>query len=70
VLPALIILHVRLQQRIPLGGRMSIDGIAEMFNVFDRPNWGIGTQESNTAQYRQRISAQTRSMQVGLRLQF
>ena len=37
---------IRLQQRIPLGGRVSIDGIAEVFNAFNRPNWGIGTQES------------------------
>ena len=37
---------LRAQQRIPLPGRLSIDAIAEVFNVFDRPNWTIGTEES------------------------
>ena len=31
---------MRLQQRIPLGGRVSIDGIFEVFNVFNRANFG------------------------------
>jgi hypothetical protein len=31
---------IRVQQRIPLGGRMSIDLLADAFNVFNRPNWG------------------------------
>ncbi len=61
---------LRLQQRIPLGGRVSIDGIAEVFNMFNRPNWGIGTVESNATQYLQHISAQTRTMQFGFRLTF
>ena len=37
---------IRFQQKIPLGGRGSFDLIAEVFNAFNRPNWGIGTQES------------------------
>ena len=61
---------IRFQQRIPLGGRFSIDGIAEIFNAFNRPNWGIGTQESTTAQFLQHISAQVRTMQFGFRLTF
>jgi hypothetical protein len=61
---------LRLQQRIPLGGRFAIDGIAEVFNMFNRPNFGIGTVESNTAQYLQPVSAQTRTMQFGFRLTF
>ena len=40
---------LRLQQRIPLHGRTSIDAIAEVFNIFNRPNYGIGTQENNVA---------------------
>ena len=60
---------LRLQQRIPLGGRLSIDGIAEVFNMFNRPNWGIGTVENN-AQYLQHTSAQYRTMQLGFRLTF
>ena len=34
---------IRFQQRIPLRGGVAIDGIAEIFNAFNRPNWGIGT---------------------------
>jgi hypothetical protein len=61
---------LRLQQRIPLGGRTAIDGIAEIFNIFNRPNYGIGTQESTPSQYLQPITAQTRTMQFGFRLTF
>ena len=48
----------------------TIDGIAEVFNVFNRPNWGIGTVESTTTQYLQHVSAQTRTGQFGFRLTF
>ena len=61
---------LRLQQRIPLRGRASIDGIAEVFNIFNRPNWGIGIQENQTTQYLQHISAQTRTMQFGFRITY
>ena len=61
---------VRVQQRIPLGGTVGIDAIAEIFNAFNRPNWGIGTQESTTTQFLQHISAQVRTMQFGFRLTF
>ena len=61
---------LRVQQRIPLGGRFAIDGIAEVFNMFNRPNYGIGTVESIPSQYLQPISAQTRTAQFGFRLTF
>ncbi len=60
---------VRVQQRIPLGGRVAIDGIAEVFNVFNRPNWGITTQESS-ANFGKRTSGDNRRAQVGFRLTF
>jgi hypothetical protein len=60
---------VRVQQRIPLGGRRSIDLLAEAFNVFNRPNWGITTQESS-ANFNQRTSAQYREVQLGFRFTF
>jgi hypothetical protein len=68
--PAQNATSMRVQQRIPLRGRMAIDGIAEVFNVFDRPNWTIGTEESTPSQYLQNINAQYRSAQVGFRLSF
>jgi len=61
---------LRVQQRIRLGGRFSIDGIAEVFNIFNNYNYGIGTVESVVTQYLQPISAQTRTAQIGFRLQF
>ena len=60
---------LRLQQRIKLHGRAAIDGIWEVFNLFNRPNYGIGIVE-NSPQYLQNISAQTRTMQFGFRLVF
>jgi len=41
-----------------------------VFNVFNRPNWGIGTQESTTSQFLQHTSAQVRTAQFGFRLTF
>lgn len=61
---------LRVQQRIPLPGRAAIDAIAEVFNIFDRPNYEIGTQENQPTQYLQPINAQYRSAQVGFRLTF
>src|SRR4030095_8349472 len=54
----------RAQQRCPLRGSVATDGIAEVFNVFDRPNWTIGTEESTPSQYLKNINAQYRSAQV------
>ena len=60
---------IRFQQRIPLPGGMSIDGIAEIFNVFNRTNFEIQTQES-AADYLQPIAGQFRSAQFGFRFSF
>ena len=60
---------VRLQQKLPLHGRVKIDAIVEAFNVFNRPNWGIGT-EQDRSDYLTHTSADSRSMQAGFRLTF
>lgn len=60
---------MRVQQRVPLPNRRSIDLIAEAFNVFNQPNWTIETQES-AADYGKRITGQNRTMQFGFRLTF
>ena len=60
---------IRFQQRVPLGGRVAIDGIAEIFNIFNRPNWNISTQESSP-DFGRRISGQNRTAQFGFRLTF
>jgi hypothetical protein len=59
---------IRVQQRIPLP-RVSIDLIAEAFNVFNRPNWTLETQESS-ADFGERVAAQYRSAQFGFRMVF
>jgi uncharacterized lipoprotein YbaY len=60
---------VRLQQRISLPRRVSVDAMLEAFNLFNRPNWTITTQESSP-QYLQRTSGENRTMQFGFRVTF
>ena len=60
---------LRFQQRIRLHGRASIDLMAEAFNIFNRPNWRLETQESSR-DYGQRVAGQYRTMQFGFRLTF
>ena len=62
--------ELRLQQRIPLGGGMSIDGIAEVFNLFNRTNYTLGLLESQPANYLKPTAGQFRTMQFGFRLSF
>ena len=62
---------LRVQQRIPLPGRISIDGIAEVFNVFNRTNYTLDTQEVNRATtYLQPTAGQNRTAQIGFRVTF
>jgi hypothetical protein len=60
---------LRLQQRIPLGGRVALDGIAELFNLFNSSNFTIETQES-AAQFGKAITGEYRRAQLGFRLTF
>ena len=62
--------EMRLQQRIPLPAGMSIDGIAEVFNLFNRTNYTLGLSESLPAQYLKPTAGQFRTMQFGFRLSF
>jgi hypothetical protein len=61
--------NVRVQQKIPLPSRVSIDLMAEAFNVFNRPNWTITTQEQSP-QYLKRTAGENRTMQFGFRVTF
>jgi carboxypeptidase family protein len=61
---------LRLQQKIPLFGRMKVDGIAEVFNLFNRPNYVVGTQENQPQFYNQPVNGEYRTAQVGFRLSF
>ena len=60
---------IRVQQRIPLPKHVSADLIAEAFNVFNRKNYTVGTNEANS-QYGKPVSGQFRTMQFGFRMLF
>jgi len=49
--------------------RVSLDLMAEAFNVFNRPNYTLTTEESS-AQFGQRTSGQFRTAQFGFRMTF
>ena len=66
---------LRLMKRIPLFGRVGIDGMIEVFNVLNHENYGsYTTAESNLnygrPTYNPNVAYQPRMMQVGFRLAF
>jgi hypothetical protein len=60
---------IRVQQRVPLPNGISADLIAEAFNLFNRPNYTLESEEISL-DYNQPIAAQFRSAQLGFRLTF
>ena len=67
-------LDVRLQQRIPLGG-MSVDGILEVFNIFDRSNFGSYDLDERSRTFLQpeqssNLAFAPRTLQLGFRVTF
>jgi hypothetical protein len=66
---------MRLQQRIPLGGRLRLDGMFEVFNLLNHANYGsYVTDESNRLfgrpSFNSNIAYWPRVMQLGVRLAF
>jgi hypothetical protein len=66
---------MRLQQRIPLFGRMSVDGIFEVFNMFDRANFGSYTLDESSSDFLQpeqndNLAYAPRTLQLGFRVTF
>jgi hypothetical protein len=61
---------LRLQQKINIGDRRSFDLIADVFNVFNRPNYTVGENEATPAQFLKPVSGTYRSVQVGFRLTY
>ena len=65
-----------LTKRFPLGGRAGIDGIVELFNVFNHANYGsYATSESNSRTYglptqNVNVAYAPRELQLGFRLVF
>ena len=66
---------MRLQQRLPLAGRAKVEGILEVFNLFDHANFGsYTTQESNpaygTPALNLNVAYVPRTLQLGFRMTF
>jgi hypothetical protein len=60
---------LRLQQRIPLGGRAAVDLIAETFNLFNANNFTLITEEGRD-DFGEPDNGQYRTMQFGVRVTF
>ena len=68
-------IDMRAQQRIPLGGRMNVEGMLELFNLFDRANYqsyvlDMSSPIFGTPQASTNISYAPRTMQLGFRVTF
>ena len=66
---------VRLQERIPLPGTLRVDGMFEVFNLFDRANYGSYTTNEASNAYGQpeqntNIAYGPRTLQLGFRVTF
>ncbi len=68
-------MDVRLQKRFPLGGRVGIDGILEVFNVFNHANFGGYATEESSSNYGRpaqnaNVAYAPRMVQLGFRMSF
>jgi hypothetical protein len=66
---------MRIQRRLRLGGRAGVDGILEVFNLFNHANYGSYTTTQSNARYGQptqnsNVAYQPRTMQLGFRATF
>jgi hypothetical protein len=66
---------MRLQRRFKLGSRTSVDGMLELFNAFNRANYGGYVTNESSLQYGQptsntNLSYAPRSLQLGFRMAF
>jgi hypothetical protein len=66
---------LRLQQRIPLFGRVSADGIFEVFNLFDRANFGSYVLDETSSSFLQpdqnaNLAYAPRTLALGFRFTF
>jgi hypothetical protein len=66
---------MRLQQRIPLVGRLHIDGMFEVFNLFDKSNYGSYVLDETSGSFldpaqNTNLAYAPRTLQLGFRLAF
>jgi hypothetical protein len=74
-LPSMHRIDLRLQRRFRLGGKLSVDGIAEVFNVFNHANYASFVTNQSNAKYGQptesvNVAYQPRMLQLGFRASF
>jgi hypothetical protein len=67
--------YMRVLRRFPLGGRAGVDGIVELFNVFNHANYGSYVAQESATNYAQptgnlNVAYQPRMLQLGFRLTF
>ena len=66
---------LRIQRRFPLRSRAGIDGMLEVFNLFDRANYGTWITDEASSSYGKPstntgIAYAPRMLQLGLRVEF
>ena len=66
---------MRIQRRLRLGGRAGVDGILEVFNLFNHANYGSYVLSLSNAKYGQptqntNVAYQPRTLQLGFRASF
>jgi hypothetical protein len=66
---------LRLQQRVPLPGRMAIDGVFEVFNLFNRANYGSYVLDETSPAFldpaqNSNLAYAPRTLQLGFRFTF
>ena len=68
-------MDMRVQKRLPLIGSLTVDGMFEVFNLFNHVNYGSYTTNEGSASYGKpsfngNVAYQPRMMQIGVRLSF
>ena len=66
---------LRIQRRFGLGGSRSLDGILEVFNAFNRANFGSYVTSESSSRYGEpnqntSVAYSPRSLQLGIRFSF
>jgi hypothetical protein len=66
---------MRVQKRLPIAGRLSIDGILEVFNLLNHANYGSYVINESSPEYGKpafngNVAYQPRMMQLGFRVAF
>jgi len=66
---------LQLRKRLPIVGRVAVDGVFEVFNLFNHANYGSYTTNESSTQYGQpsssaNIAYQPRMLQLGFRATF